>query len=175
MDELSKDQTCPHAGECPLQRWREDFPIRWENDSYVTRRELTKFLTLGSGLLAAANAALAIAGLRPEARRFSSVRIAGAAEVPPGGSLLFRYPTDADPCILVRERNGVLAAYSQVCTHLSCAVIYRPEEDTLFCPCHHGYFAPDDGRPTAGPPTRRLPRILLEQRGDDLYAVGVEV
>ena len=37
-------------------RWREDFPVRWDEDHYVTRRELAKFLTLGSGLLAGAKA-----------------------------------------------------------------------------------------------------------------------
>jgi Rieske Fe-S protein len=31
-----------------------------------------------------------------------------------------------------------------------------------------------EGRPYAGPPTRPLPRIKLEQEGDDLFAVGVE-
>ena len=30
-------------------RWREDFPVRWDEDNYMTRRELAKFLTLGSG------------------------------------------------------------------------------------------------------------------------------
>ena len=30
------------------------------------------------------------------------------------------------------------------------------------CPCHQGFFAPDDGRPLAEPPKRPLPRILLQ-------------
>jgi hypothetical protein len=30
-------------------------------------------------------------------------------------------------------------------------------------------------RPTAGPPTRRLPRIVIETRADGVYAVAVEV
>jgi nitrite reductase/ring-hydroxylating ferredoxin subunit len=54
-------------------------------------------------------------------------------------------------------------------------VVHRPEERTLYCPCHHGYFAVTDGEPTAGPPTRRLPRILLEEREGQVWAVGVEV
>jgi Rieske Fe-S protein len=96
------------------------------------------------------------------------------ADVLPGGSLLFRYPTEADPCILVRDPDGALHAFSQVCTHLSCAVIYRAEERDLFCPCHHGIFSLAEGYPVAGPPTRRLPQIRLEQRGEEIYAVGVE-
>lgn len=155
-------------------RWREDFPVRWDEDHYLTRRELAKFLTLGSGLLVGANLGLVALGRRAPHARAPEVRVASASAVPPGGSVLFRYPTAEDPCILVRTNAGVLKAYSQVCTHLSCAVVHRPGEDALFCPCHLGWFAAEDGRPTAGPPERRLPRITLEVRGDDIYAVGVE-
>ena len=28
-----------------IPRWREDFPINWEDDHYVTRRSFTTFLT----------------------------------------------------------------------------------------------------------------------------------
>ena len=44
-------------------RWREDFPVRWDEDHYMTRRELAKFLTLGSGLLASVNVLIAFIGL----------------------------------------------------------------------------------------------------------------
>jgi Rieske Fe-S protein len=160
---------------CPFHRWQEDFPIRWEADHYVTRREMTKFLTLGSALLAGANALMALLGFRARSESLPAVRIAASADVSAGGSLLFRYPTDEDPCILVRAPDGRLQAYSQVCTHLACAVIYRAGEESLSCPCHHGAFALHDGRPIAGPPTRRLPRIQLEERDGAIYAVGVEV
>jgi arsenite oxidase small subunit len=71
--------------------------------------------------------------------------------------------------------DGQIVAYSQVCTHLSCAVVYKPKEHDLFCPCHNGAFELQAGRPTAGPPTRPLPRIVIERRGDELFATGVEV
>ena len=44
------------------KQWREDFPISWERDHYVTRRELVKFLTLGSALLVGANGLIAVIG-----------------------------------------------------------------------------------------------------------------
>jgi hypothetical protein len=44
-------------------RWRDDFPVRWDEDHYMTRRELAKFLTLGSGLLAGVNVLIALIGL----------------------------------------------------------------------------------------------------------------
>lgn len=156
-------------------RWRQDFPIRWEVDHYVTRRELAKFLTLGSALLVGANALLALLGRARKPRRFAERTIARASAIAPGSSLQFRYPGDGDPCILVREPGGRLAAYSQVCTHLSCAVTHRPERGDLYCPCHCGVFSVDDGRPLAGPPERPLPRITLVQRGDDIVATGVEL
>lgn len=157
-------------------RWRQDFPIRWEEDHYVTRRELAKFLTLGSGTIVAATVGVAVIGdrLRPQGT-MERLRIEDAAALERGGSRLFRYPTDDDPCILVRLADGKLAAYSQVCTHLSCAVVRRPGASELDCPCHEGHFDCADGRPTAGPPTRRLPRVLLEETRDGVFAVGVEV
>lgn len=156
-------------------RWREDFPVRWDDDHYMTRRELAKFLTLGSGLLAGVNLLIAFIGLTGEEPAAPVRIVASAADVPPGGSVLFKSPTDDDPCILVRGPGGTFDAFSQVCTHLSCAVVHRPGERALACPCHKGAFSAADGRPLAGPPTRRLPRIVIEQRGADLVATGIEV
>src|SRR5262249_40183896 len=114
-------------------------------------------------------------GRRARPAAYPAVSLGTASSLAPGSARLFRYPTDEDPCILAREKNGELQAYSQVCTHLSCAVVYKPEQETFVCPCHHGTFTVNEGLPIAGPPTRRLPRIKLEQRGDEIFAVGVEV
>lgn len=156
-------------------RWREDFPVRWDDDHYMTRRELAKFLTLGSGLLAGANVLIALIGLTRTTPALPVRRVAAAGDVAPGASLLFRYPTDEDPCILVRDAAGRVDAFSQVCTHLSCAVVHQPGAETLACPCHKGLFSARNGAPLAGPPTRRLPRVIVEQRGADLVATGIEV
>jgi Rieske Fe-S protein len=157
-------------------RWRQDFPILWDEDHYVTRRELAKFLTLGSGTIVLATAGVAVIGdrLRPQGR-MQRQRIDGAERLERGGSLLFRYPTDEDPCILLRLAGGALVAYSQVCTHLSCAVVHKQGSPELDCPCHEGHFDCADGRPTSGPPTRRLPRVLLEEAAKGIFAVGIEV
>ncbi len=171
MSTDSEPQGC--SGREGTPKWRHDFPIEWEGDHYVSRREMVKFLTLGSLLLAAANWATALAS-RFLRRGSHAVRCIGsAASLEQTGSMLFRYPTDEDPCIAVRTPEGKLVAYSQVCTHLSCAVIYDKAGDTLFCPCHHGVFNLA-GQPIAGPPTRALPRVQIEARGDRIYAVGME-
>jgi Rieske Fe-S protein len=158
-----------------VPQWKEDFPIEWERDHYITRRELAKFLTLGSVLLTAASWIIALVGRVRTPQPTSRVLVALASSIPRDGSLLFRYPTVEDPCILVRTSTGGLKAYSQTCTHLACAVIHRPKDDELFCPCHIGRFACDDGRALAGPPTRPLPRVRLEVVGDEVFAVGTEV
>ncbi len=156
-------------------KWRTDFPIEWEGDHYVTRREMVKFLTLGSLILAAANWVMALVGKTLKRESYSGQVIGSASELDQKGSLLFRYPTDKDPCIAVRTPEGKLVAYSQVCTHLSCAVVYSKDQNQLLCPCHRGSFNVEQGVPTGGPPTRRLPKVAIEQRGDQLYATSVEV
>lgn len=155
-------------------RWREDFPIGTVDDQYVARREFAKALTIGSALLVVVNAAIAAVGrwVRKPGQMKGEIKIAKASEVPTGASVLFRYPTDEDPCILVRTQSGSLRAYSQVCTHLSCAVVHDAQKDELLCPCHRGRFDVNDGRPVGGPPSRRLLRVWVEQRGEDLIAVG---
>jgi len=155
-------------------RHQQDFPIEWEGDHYVSRREMVKFLTLGSCLLAAANWATVFA--RRLVRKGSNEEklLGPVSALDQNGHMLFRYPTAESPCIAIRTPHGALVGYSQVCTHLSCAVIYNKSENQLVCPCHRGIFDVNQGTPVAGPPTRPLPRVRLEQRGDQVYATGWE-
>jgi Rieske Fe-S protein len=170
---ISDPSGCESCKRAP--KWRTDFPIEWEGDHYVSRREMVKFLTLGSVLLAAANWVTAFAGKVLRTGATSEKLVGSVAALDQQRSILFRYPTEKDPCIAVRTPEGKLVAYSQVCTHLSCAVVYNKKENKLLCPCHNGSFNIIEGAPIGGPPTRRLPRIHVEQRGDQLFATGVEV
>jgi Rieske Fe-S protein len=86
---------------------------------------------------------------------------------------LFQYADEQ--CILVRIGETSFAAYSQKCTHLSCAVYYEREDNRLACPSHEGFFSIHDGSVLAGPPTRPLPKVTLEQRGSDLIAIGMGI
>ena len=155
--------------------WRRDFPIDAPQDQYIERRDFMKFLVLTSGAFTAGQLWLAVENWwrrrrgRPEARR-----VALASQLPPGAILSFAYPGEHDRCVLARTPEGELVAYSQKCTHLSCAVVPRPEEGALHCPCHEGFFDLRSGRPLAGPPRRPLPRIVLELRGDEVFATDVE-
>ena len=156
------------------KKWRDDFPIEWEGDNYVSRREMVKFLTLGSLFLAVANWLMAFAPRFLRRGSHNRQLLGLSDDLRRNGSALFRYPTAKDLCIAVRTSEGKLVAYSQVCTHLSCAVIYDKTEQSLFCPCHNGRFNLEQGAPIAGPPTRPLPRVRLEESDGRIYATERE-
>ncbi len=153
----------------------EDFPIDWEEDGFVSRREFFKFMTLASGGLAIGSVGLAAwSQMSRDERHFEPMRITRLEDVIPGSSLAFTYPRKNDLCILVRHSDGTVAAFSRRCTHLSCPVDYQPDKDRLYCPCHNGAFSVKDGRVLQGPPPHPLPQILIEERGGELWAVGVK-
>lgn len=156
-------------------QWRKDFPIDWPLDHHVARRDFAKYLVLTSAAFVVGQGWIAVNHVTKERRPAPPrVRVASLRDVPVGTSIVFSYPTEHQRCLLLRPEEGVLLAYSQACTHLSCAVVPRLEEGVLHCPCHEGYFDLRTGRNIAGPPPRPLPRILLEVSGDDVFAVGVD-
>ena len=75
----------------------------------------------------------------------------------------------------MRLPDGLLVAYSSICTHLSCAVLCEPRQEELVCPCHDGRFAAASGEVLAGPPPRPLPVIELEERPDGIFAIRAVV
>lgn len=155
--------------------WRGDFPIDWPQDQYVERRDFVKFMVLTSLALTAGQ--FWIGAQNWWRRRRGSpeiVRIATLDQLAASRVLTFTYPGPQDDCVLVRTADDRLVAYSQKCTHLSCAVRPRVEADMLHCPCHEGFFELRSGRPIAGPPRRPLDLVHLEVRGNDVYATGVE-
>jgi nitrite reductase/ring-hydroxylating ferredoxin subunit len=155
--------------------WKKDFPIPSAEDSYVTRREFTKFLGLTSvafliGTLATAGRTLA---KRMLGRNSASVAVAGVGELPVGGYKLFRYEKD-EPGILLRLSEDKFVAFDQRCTHLSCPVIFDPAAHQLVCPCHAGYFNAEDGRPLAGPPKRALAQLEITTQTGQVWVRRTE-
>jgi Rieske Fe-S protein len=155
--------------------WREEFSVEQLEERYVSRRQLAKFLTLTSLAMFIGQLWIVVKSwFRRSASAMPSVFIARVGEIPVGGVKLFVYPEPNEQCILIRVREDQYVAYSQKCTHLSCAVFYSAESRRLVCPCHEGYFSVEDGSVLQGPPPRPLPRVKLEQRGDGIVAVGME-
>ena len=160
------------GGDEPL--WREEFSVHGADERYVGRRQFAKFLVLTSLGMFVGNVWILLRGWLTGEPVFLPRPVAGLGELPVGGVKLFRYPGPEDPCILVRTGEDEYAAYSQKCTHLSCAVYYSRDKDRLECPCHEGFFSVRDGRVLQGPPQRPLPRVVLERRNGALVAVGVD-
>ena len=59
--------------------------------------------------------------------------------------------------------DGMVVAYSKICTHAGCPVgLFREVDDSLFCPCHQATFdAARAAEPVFGPAARRLPQLPL--------------
>jgi nitrite reductase/ring-hydroxylating ferredoxin subunit len=157
-------------------RWRRDFSIDWPEDHFIARRDFTRFLVLTSGAFLAGQGFIAAQHLlranRPAPQR---TRVAALSDIPVGSARVFQFPGEHDACVLVRPALDELLAFSQKCTHLSCAVVPRISEGVFHCPCHEGYFDLRTGRNIAGPPPRPLPKIEIEVDGDDVYALSVEL
>ena len=64
--------------------------------------------------------------------------VARVADLPVGAAAVFSYPQEHDTCILVRVGERDFLAYSNKCSHLSCAVVPEMKSGRLLCPCHHG-------------------------------------
>ena len=92
--------------------------------------------------------------------------IAQISEVPAGSAVKF---TDSgNPAVLVHLQNGKFAAYSAVCTHQGCTVVYQNGE--LACPCHGSVFDPSKrGAVLYGPAPSPLPRIPIKVRSGGIY------
>ncbi|MNR93045.1 Cytochrome b6-f complex iron-sulfur subunit [compost metagenome] len=157
----------------PLERWRLTFPFHWDADELVSRRELLYFTVYASVTMFSTTFLLAILGALRKAEAGPVVAIARMSEIPEGGAHYFDYPGPEDQAVLLHLPGGRFVAYSLRCTHLSCAVYFQPDRQSLICPCHHGVFEPETGDPIAGPPRRRLEQIALRQEGDVLYAVAI--
>ncbi|KAB8333746.1 arsenate reductase (azurin) small subunit [Scytonema tolypothrichoides VB-61278] len=101
-----------------------------------------------------------------------------------GGTFSATYPDPTSPVQLIKfgtqTVGGVgpdedIVAYSGLCTHMGCPVLYNAETKIFKCPCHYSHFdANADAMLINGPATQHLPRVILEMDGEDIYAVGVQ-
>ncbi len=157
-------------------KWRQDFPIDWPEDHYVSRRDFTKFMVLTSLAFTAGQFWIVVQNfIRQRQGKLPLQKIADVAAVAIGGAVTFTYPQEHDSCLLLRTGENSFVAFSQKCTHLSCAVVPQPDKGRFHCPCHEGAFDMATGEPIAGPPRRPLPKINVEVRSGAVYATGIEL
>lgn len=179
-EEEARRTKAPDGGSAATQPdWRKEFPIDAAEDRYIARRDFTKFMALTSLAFACGQVWIAVQGYLRGKTESEKVAIANLNEIPVGGVKAFHYPDENEHCLLLRPKaDAPLVAYNQACTHLSCAVVPsvvpKMDKNCLHCPCHHGFFDVETGRPIAGPPRRPLTRISLEVIDGVVYAIGVE-
>jgi nitrite reductase/ring-hydroxylating ferredoxin subunit len=156
-------------------KWRRDFPIDTAQDSYVARRDFTKFMGLTSLAFVVGQFWIALRNRWRRTRgELPVISVCRLDDIAVGQAKMFHYPNETDPAILVRPDEGTLLAYQSQCTHLQCPVLPEFETGRFHCPCHAGYFDLRTGRPLAGPPRRPLPRINIQVRDGMIYASGFQ-
>lgn len=94
------------------------------------------------------------------------VLAAKVGELAPNSAKLFRFGNSS--AILVNTADGQMRAFSAICTHLTCSVLYEGDTSTLFCPCHNGRFDLA-GNVISGPPPRPLDAYEIEISGEDIF------
>lgn len=91
---------------------------------------------------------------------------AKVGELAPNSAKLFRFGNSS--AILINTADGQVRAFSAICTHLTCTVLYEADTGTLFCPCHNGRFDLA-GNVLSGPPPRPLDAFEVDISGEDIY------
>lgn len=163
----------------PIPKWREDFPIEQEFDEYITRRDFVRFLGLVSAGLMVGSGSIVVSSLRGKDGPLPEVAIPGAMELERGKWLVYKYPNEKTPAMLIRRENGEYISFLQKCPHLACPVSYHPagEEhgEHIGCHCHNGKFDIESGKGTQGPPRelRPLRQVVLRVEKDQVIAVGL--
>jgi thiosulfate dehydrogenase [quinone] large subunit len=100
--------------------------------------------------------------------------LANASSIPLNDSLAFEDP-EFGPMLLIHLDNGEFVAYSAICTHLGCLVMFARAFRRIVCPCHHAIFDPyHNARVVAGPARGPLPAIPFqyEPSTGNIYLTG---
>ncbi len=97
------------------------------------------------------------------------VRVCTVDELPVGESKTIGY--GRYPALVINTPEG-LRAFSAVCTHFACIVKWENQEGVIYCPCHDGYFDPQDGHVISGPPPLPLAAIPVNVVNDEIFIGG---
>lgn len=153
------------------KNWKKDFPIRKEEASMISRRDFARFLTVISGGLVFGNGLVAAnAFIKSDKEEVKEKEfVCTKSDIPVGGTKSFTLKGDTVPYILIHTEENEFYSYEQKCTHLSCAVYYKPKSGKIECPCHNGYFDVKTGNVLEGPPPRPLKKLTVTVEGENIY------
>jgi Rieske Fe-S protein len=88
--------------------------------------------------------------------------LAKVADIPAGGGVIVQN------VVLTKDQSGKVNAFSATCTHQGCAVT-AVSGGTINCPCHGSKFDAASGRPVAGPASKPLAAVAVQQRDGAVY------
>jgi len=137
------------------------------------------FLKTAAGVAATAVAAPALLASEKSTTNgaylnYASKKVGSLSNLKSSGTLDFSYPDADSPCQVVYV-NGKVKAYSILCTHKGCPLIYNAANKTFVCPCHFSRFdAEKDGQMIIGQATSSLPEVFVKVKGDSIIAYGID-
>lgn len=156
-------------------------------DCAVTRR---KFLFMGAATVGTITIASLLPGVlfQAEVAAYDGTKVGNLSDLRLGEPLNFRYPWDHANCESNLIKLGTPAgkgigpdqdvvAFNTLCTHMGISLqnTYKPEHQAMGpCPAHlTTYDLTRHGMVISGHATQGLPQVLLELRGDEIWAVGM--
>lgn len=152
------------------KHWKKDFPINKSAANQVSRRDFAKLIAVVSGGMVLGNGIIAgKAYFSEEKDTETKYKICSVNDIPVGGTKSFVIENEKVPYILIHTEENEFYAYEQKCTHLSCAVYYKPGTLKIECPCHNGWFDVKTGAVLQGPPPRPLKRLDVTILEGDIY------
>ena len=152
------------------KHWKQDFPINRAEANQVSRRDFAKLLAVVSGGMVLGNGLIAAKAFLSENKEIGKKqKIRTKNEIPVGGTKSFVLENETIPYILIHTEEGEFYAYEQKCTHLSCAVYYKPGTMKIECPCHNGWFDVKTGDVLQGPPPRPLKKLVVTLEGEEIF------
>ncbi len=123
-----------------------------------------------------------------EVRRYPKKKIGKLSALRAGKPVNFQYPDQGvnSNSLLIKlgepagggiGRDQDVVAFNSACTHMGGGMgkTYKPGDNVLGqCPLHQSTFdLTRHGMIVSGHATESLPQVLLEMKGDDIYAVGM--
>lgn len=100
-------------------------------------------------------------------------RIGPSGDVPVGGAASFTDATLGVPAFVVQPTQGTFRAFSAVCPHAGCQVVFDQQNEVFACPCHGSIFNGATGAVEQGPAASGLSPIPVTlESNDELYVTG---
>ena len=155
--------------------WREEFSVSRADERYVNRRQLAKFLTLGSlGMFAGNLWILATKLVQQGARLIRLARSRTPARVPVGGVKLFQYPKPGDHASWCAPREDITSPTARNARIFPAPSTMRAKRIGWSALAIRATSRLQDGSVLQGPPTRPLPTCRPRTEWGRLIAIRME-